>query len=114
MPFPTDHDFRRIALSMPHAEEKAHFGKADFRVRNKIFAGLPEIGIGVVKLTPDEQAMLAEAEPAIFSPVKGGWGQQGWTRVTIAKADETTLKSVLTMAWRNVAPASMKKAVGRT
>lgn len=99
--------FRRIALSLPEAEEKAHFGKADFRVRNRIFATLPSPGTGVVKLTPDEQAMLAEAEPAIFSPVKGGWGRQGWTQVSLAAADEATLRSALVTGWRNVAPARL-------
>jgi hypothetical protein len=33
-------DFRRIALSMPEAVEGSHFGNADFRVGNKIFATL--------------------------------------------------------------------------
>ena len=102
-------DFRRIALSLPEAEEKSHFGKADFRVRNKIFATLPAPGRGVLKLTPDEQAVLAAAEPAIFAPVKGGWGRQGWTEIALDAADEATLRSGLTAAWRNVAPAALKK-----
>ncbi len=108
MPTTAD-DLRRIALSMPEAEEKSHFGKADFRVRNRIFATLPETGVGVLKLVPDEQAMLAEAAPAIFAPVKGGWGRQGWTRIMLAEADEATLRSAITMAWRNAAPAALKK-----
>lgn len=102
-------DLRRIALSLPEVEEKAHFGKADFRVRNRIFASLPSDARGVLKLTPDEQAMLVDAEPGIFNPVKGGWGRQGWTEIALDAADETTLASGLTMAWRNVAPAALKK-----
>ena len=35
-------DMRRLSLEMPEAEEKSHFGKADFRVRNRIFATLPD------------------------------------------------------------------------
>ena len=38
----TPADVRKLALGLPEAEEKAHFGKADFRVRNKIFASLPD------------------------------------------------------------------------
>lgn len=102
-------DLRRIALSLPDAEEKSHFGKADFRVRNRIFASLPSDERGVLKLTPDEQAMLTEAEPGIFAALKGGWGRQGWTEISLAAADEATLASGLTMAWRNAAPASLKK-----
>lgn len=97
-----------MALALPEAEEKSHFGKADFRVRNKIFASLPDDGHMVVKLTPEQQEVMAGAEPAVFQPVKGGWGRQGWTRVALAAADETTLKSALVTAWRNVAPAKLR------
>ena len=67
-------------------------------------------GTAVVKLTHEQQEMLASAEPAIFAPVPGGWGRQGWTRVMLAAADELTLRSALLTAWRNVAPASLRKA----
>jgi len=102
-------DFRRLALALTDAEEKSHFGKADFRVRNKIFASMPDSGIGVVKLTIEQQEMMVGAEPTIFAPIKGGWGRQGWTRVNLANADDTTLNSALATAWRNVAP---KKLLG--
>lgn len=101
---------RRLALALPEAEEKSHFGKPDFRVRNHIFATLPEGGHAVVKLTPDQQEMLAASEPAIFEPVNGAWGRQGWTKVLLANADELTLRSALLTAWRNVAPVSLRKA----
>jgi hypothetical protein len=64
----------------------------------------------MVKLTPEQQSMLVEAEPEIFRPVPGGWGKQGYTNVLLAKADGTTLKSALAMAWKNVAPKSQVKA----
>ena len=100
--------FRRLALALPGAEEKSHLGKADFRVKNKIFASLPDAESGVVKLMREQQALMVAAEPSIFSPIKGGWGVQGWTRVELKSADEATLKSALLTAWRNVAPKSMK------
>lgn len=103
-------DVRRLALEMPETEEKSHFGKADFRVRNHIFSTLPDSGTAVVKLTHEQQEMLTDAEPAIFVPVPGGWGRQGWTRVMLAAADELTLRSALVTAWRNVAPVSLRKA----
>ena len=53
-------DMRRLALEMPEAEEKSHFGKADFRVRNHIFASLPDPDTAVVKLTHEQQEMLTE------------------------------------------------------
>lgn len=101
-------DVRRLALSLPEAEEKSHFGTADFRVRNRIFATLPEDSRAVVKLTRDQQEMMTGSEPSIFQPVKGGWGRHGWTTLVLAAADEVTLKSALTTAWRNVAPAKLR------
>jgi hypothetical protein len=101
---------RKMALALPEAEEKSHFGTADFRVRNHIFATLPTDDHAVVKLTREQQEMLADSEPAIFQPVKGGWGRQGWTRVILATVDEITLQSALLTAWRNVAPVSLRKA----
>jgi hypothetical protein len=97
--------FRKIALSLPEALEGAHHGTADFRVKKRIFAtlGYPDKDWGMVKLTVEQQSVLVEAEPEIFRPVPGGWGKGGATNVRIAKADATTLKSALTMAWRNIA-----------
>src|SRR5882672_6064693 len=104
--------FRRIALAMPETVEGAHQGHADFRVGKRIFAtlGYPDNAWGMVKLTPEQQSMLVEAEPDIFRPVPGGWGKQGYTNVRLAKADATTLKSALAIAWKNVAPKSQVKA----
>jgi hypothetical protein len=103
-------DFRRLALALPEAEEKSHFGKADFRVKNKIFASMPDAASGVVKLKPEQQDMMAAAEPKIFAALKGGWGDQGWTRIDLAQADEITLRSALFTAWKNVAPAKLVKS----
>jgi hypothetical protein len=103
--------FRKVALSLPGASEGEHHGTTDFRVRKRIFAtlGYPDKAWGMVKLTPEQQSMLVDAEPEIFRPVPGGWGKGGATNVRLAKADATTLKSALTMAWRNIAEKSPAK-----
>ena len=107
--------FRRIALSLPDAIEGSHQGHTDFRVGKRIFAtlGYPDHDWGMVKLTPDQQSMVVEAEPEIFRPVPGGWGKYGNTNVRLAKADATTLQSALTMAWQNIAPKSKTTTRGR-
>jgi hypothetical protein len=103
-------DFRRLALALPEATEAAHMAHPDFRVRNKIFATLwPEEGRGVVMLTPEQQKVVVELKPAVFTPVPGGWGRRGSTNVSLRAADEMSLTSVQLMAWRNKAPARMKK-----
>lgn len=101
--------FRRAALLLPEAEEKSHFGKADFRIRNRIFASLPDAATAVLKLTREQQDMLIDVEPALFAAISGGWGARGWTRLALAGCDETTLHSALWMAWRNAAPAGLVK-----
>ncbi len=94
--------FRRVALSLPEAVEGSHFGNADFRVGGKIFAtlSLQSEGYGVLLLTPEQQAGMVEDEPGIFSPVPGGWGRNGSTRVLLAKVAPDILEAALRMAWR--------------
>ena len=95
-------DFRRIALSLPDATEGSHFGNPDFRVGGKIFAtlSLEQQGYGVLLLTPGEQARMVEDGPEIFSPVPGGWGRQGSTRVRLANVAPDILGASLRTAWR--------------
>jgi hypothetical protein len=102
----TAEDFRRIALSLPEASESDHMDHPDFRVRGKIFAtlGYPDQEWGMVKLTPEQQASLVHAEPAVFVPAKGAWGRRGSTTVRLEIVDEVTLTSAVIAAWRNVAP----------
>ena len=94
--------FRRLALSLPGATEGSHFNHADFRVNNRIFAtlGLQKEGYGVLILTPEQQAGMVQDEPKIFSPVPGGWGRQGSTRVHLASVTRGILESALRTAWQ--------------
>jgi hypothetical protein len=102
----TVREFRRMALSFPETEERAHMDHPDFRVGGKIFAtlGYPDDRWGMVKLTPMEQEMLVEAEPSVFVPAKGAWGRGGATTVRLAAASKKALRAALTAAWRNIAP----------
>jgi len=94
-----------MALDFPETAESAHMGHPDFRVRGKIFATLwPNEGWGMVKLTPEQQKTLVQAEPAVFEPVKGGWGRQGATSVRLEAATEAMLRGAILTAWRTVAP----------
>ena len=107
----TPNDFRRIALSLPEAVEGSHFGVADFRVGKRIFATLAfeAEGYGVLLLTPDQQAGMVEDAPEIFSPVHGGWGRLGATRVHLAKVPTDILEDALRTAWLRKAPKHLLK-----
>ncbi len=101
-------DVRALALLLPEVIEGAHMGHPDFRVGGKIFATLwIDQDRVVVKLTPEVQAVLIEAEPSVFEPISGSWGRRGWTNVDLAEAYEETLRSALLAAWRTVAPPGL-------
>jgi hypothetical protein len=91
---------------MPEAVEGSHFGNPDFRVGGKIFAtlALEREGYGVLILTSEQQAAMVEDEPKVFSPVDGGWGRQGATRVRLSKVASDVLEGALRTAWLKRAP----------
>jgi hypothetical protein len=95
-------DFRRIALSLPGAEEGSHMGSPDFRVGGRIFATLASQsqGYGNLLLTPEQQADLVAEQPEIFLPVNGGWGRMGATHVKLSLANEDLLAGALQAAWK--------------
>lgn len=104
----TADEFRSLALGLPEVFEDAHMGHPDFRVRGKIFATLgPEEDWGMVKLTSHQQASYVRAEPDVFEPFSGAWGRRGATKVYLADAQESAVRSALISAWRNTAPASL-------
>jgi hypothetical protein len=98
--------FRRLALELTGADEVGHMGHPDFRVGGRIFAtlGHPDARWGMVKLTPEQQEALSDAEPDVFVPVPGGWGRRGATNVRLRAARARSLRMALGMAWGNVAP----------
>lgn len=95
-------DFRRIALSLPGAEEGSHMGNPDFRVGGRIFATLAAAkqGFGNLMLTPEQQTAFVEEAPEIFVPVGGGWGKNGATHIRLAAANEDVLEGALRAAWK--------------
>jgi hypothetical protein len=95
-------DFRRIALSLPGAEEGSHMGAADFRVGGRIFATLASQsqGYGNLMLTPEQQAAFVEEAPEVFLPIAGGWGRMGATHIRLDAATEDVLEGALRTAWK--------------
>jgi hypothetical protein len=102
----TADDFRSIALSLPGAIEASHMDHPDFRVGGKVFAtlGYPGREWGCLSLTPEEQALLCQAEPDVFVAVKGGWGRKGATQVLLRAARKRSVRTALRAAWSRRAP----------
>jgi hypothetical protein len=106
----TPKQFRRLALSLPEAIESAHMNHPDFRVKGKIFATLSgDEKFGMVKLTPEQQADLLQAEPEAYEPAAGAWGARGCTMVRLKMAKQESVGRALLAAWRNVAPKVLVK-----
>jgi hypothetical protein len=105
-------DFRRIALSMPGAEESSHMGNPDFRVGGRIYCTLAAAkkGYGNLMLTPEQQAVFVAELPEIFVPVAGGWGRGGVTHVVLANVTEDVLHGAIRTAYQLRVAANAKTA----
>jgi predicted DNA-binding protein (MmcQ/YjbR family) len=108
-------EFRRLALSLPGAEEREHMNHPDFRVGGKIFAtlGYPDATRGMVKLFPDQQVEFVAADPNGFVPVKGAWGKQGCTQVVLVSADKDRVKAAMRAAWERASATVPEKKAKR-
>ena len=111
----TPNEFRALALSFPHTEQREHMQHPDFRVAGKIFAtmGYPDKTRAMVKVTPAEQEMLVQAEPDVFSPVNGAWGRKGCTSVLLKPARKESLRRALAAAWELHAPSQVREKLAR-
>jgi hypothetical protein len=106
---PTVDDFRRLALALPEAEEGAHMGHPDFRVRRRIFATLwPDDGVGVVKTTREQMDALVDARPDVYGARP--WGATSWLRIQLADADGEDVADLVAEAWCAVAPKRLVAA----
>src|SRR6202521_2413834 len=101
----TTDDFRRIALSLPGAEELNGLGYPNFRTGRKSFATI-EGSAAVIRLTRDQQATFVAPAPEVFEPVSSGWGRLGSTGIRLDVADRAMGQEALATAWRNVARAA--------
>lgn len=106
----THDDIARIALSFPGVTESAHFGKRDFRAP-KIFLSLPTPDTASLNLKPDQQLMVLDLYPGVFSPVPNAWGLRGWTVMHLERSDDATARMAIEQAWRNVASKKLVDAL---
>lgn len=100
---------RKILLALPDAEEGAHMGHPDFRVRNRVFASFPpkRKNVAVIKLSIANQTALLQMDPDAFS--LNGWSAQGWTNVHLDKVTPTRFRTLAQESWNTVS-AGPKRA----
>jgi hypothetical protein len=107
----TADDFRDIVLALDGAAEGAHMGHPDFRANGRVFASLHSADrFGMVKVPPEEQAVLLREHPETFEPSAGAWGRQGCTNVKLATADKRSVRGAARLAWELVMATPPPKA----
>jgi hypothetical protein len=95
---------RRLALSFPETGERETWGRATFRVRDRMFMTMAADGTSVtVKATHEAQAALVGSEPETFS-IPAYVGRHGWVAVALDRVDPEELSELIEEAWRLTAP----------
>jgi len=99
---------RKLALTLPEAEEKSHFNQPDFRVKGKIFAVLhAERNEIMVKLSIIDQSVFCAIDKSVIYPVPGGWGRKGATLINLKKVRRGIFMDALITAWKTTAPVKL-------
>ncbi len=99
-------EVRRMALSLPEANEEDHHGMPSFRIRKKIFATVPSDEHVHVMLGAEETDMAVSADPDAIEEL--WWGKRlSGVRVTLAAVDRELLAELLREAWRRRAPRKL-------
>jgi predicted DNA-binding protein (MmcQ/YjbR family) len=115
----TPDSFRELAMTLEQVNEKPHFNKVSFRIKDKIFATLDSVKKKVsLKLSLLDQSVYCQISPSIAIPANGAWGKQGWTILDLQKVTKRILTEALKKAYLNVVPKekakNLIKSVGET
>jgi len=118
-PSPLDH-VRAMALLLPDAEEKVSHGQPTFFVGGKQFAQFREnhhgdgLTVVCVKTSDaDEQAMLIESNPAVYSR-PAYLGASRWVGMDLAgDVDWALVEDRIARSWELAAPSRLLEAGGR-
>lgn len=94
---------REIALGLPEAHESPHHDLTSFRVREKIFATVPDDKRLNVMLAEDEVPLAVAMSTQAVAELWWGKRLSGVT-VDLPKASRTVVAELLERAWRRRAP----------
>jgi hypothetical protein len=106
----TIEDVRRFALSLPEVTEQSHHGIPSFRVRNRIFATVPDDAHVRVMAAEEEIRAAVEQDPSACELFY--WGKRlACVVVTPAAADPDQLEGLLEDAYLHKAPQALRKQI---
>ncbi len=98
---------RGLVARLPEAEEGAHHGHPDFRVRNRIFATLgPAEDRSALRLPYDEARALTSTEPDTYTLVSDR-EPFAWVSVQLGRVALEDFRDLLEEAWRWRAPTDV-------
>ncbi|MFG3497502.1 MmcQ/YjbR family DNA-binding protein [Streptomyces sp. NPDC047928] len=110
----TADDVRRIALSLPGAEERLSWGMPTFRAGpgGRVFAALGDDDRTLgVKCPKEDREELIASEPEKYFLREGHDDRYAWLRVRLAALDdEAELRAILIDSWRQAAPRGLLAA----
>lgn len=111
---------RAVALQLPEATERPSHGQPTFFVADRQFAQVRDDHHGDGRVVvcvrtdgTDEQAMLVEANPAVYS-IPAYLGAKGWVAVDLAgEVDWGLVEDRIAHSWELAAPDRLLEAGGR-
>ena len=111
----TEADVRRVALSLPHTSEKSSYGQPGFRVKDRLFARIHDMGDVLVVWVNDlgEKEALIESDPATFFTTPHYDGH-AMVLARFEALDDDDLLDLLTESWRLRAPKKVVDAFDAT
>ena len=91
-------------MALPETTEQPHFDLVSWRVRDRIFATIPnEPGRLRIFVEETEVTETVTADPAAYEPVR--WGKRvAGVEAILSAADEADVVALLESAWRRKAP----------
>ena len=101
---------RRFATALPEVEEKSHFGRPGFRIRDKLFASVRNDGDResiIVNLDRTDADTAMRDFPDALEEV---WRTHGKNRIFVGlrvylgAASREQCRELIELAWRNKAP----------
>ncbi|HWF73521.1 MAG TPA: MmcQ/YjbR family DNA-binding protein [Solirubrobacteraceae bacterium] len=107
----TIEDVRRFALSLPEATEQDHHGMPSFRIRNRIFATVPDDEHVRVMVAEDEIRAAVEEDPSACQEFY--WGKRlACVVVTVALVGREQVEGLLEDAYLRKAPKAVLDQLG--
>ncbi len=99
---------REYVLAFPEVEEKSHFKRPGFRVRDKLIVSVhleKDDTYAILGVSPSDARAAAAEDPSVYEEV---WRNQGeifvGLRVDLSKVGPKHFRTLLERAWRNKAP----------